>query len=178
MKKLTKLSIQNPSEISKQETQSPKKDTKILSQNTGDEPFSSYGAYLSRLSRLANSSSLLPEMERSKFSERSHGLIRTFCACTNQGLVRNYNEDRVSIILNLTKIGGKQNKKDSFKECHFFGVYDGHGGNRCAEFCRNNLHQYVIEPFLIFIQYFTIWLVDCKKQAFPIESSRSPSRRL
>jgi len=28
--------------------------------------------------------------------------------------------------------------------CSFFGVYDGHGGTVCADFLRDNLHQYVI----------------------------------
>lgn len=31
------------------------------------------------------------------------GIISTYAANTHQGLIRNYNEDRVSIILNITK---------------------------------------------------------------------------
>ena len=27
---------------------------------------------------------------------------------------------------------------------HFFGIFDGHGGNKCAEFLRDNLHLYII----------------------------------
>ena len=31
------------------------------------------------------------------------GIVKAYAANTNQGLVRNYNEDRVSIILNIMK---------------------------------------------------------------------------
>jgi len=61
------------------------------------------------------------------------------------GLVRTYNEDRVSIILNIMKPLNRSNEQ--WPKCSFFGVYDGHGGVTCAEFLRDNLHQFVIrEP--------------------------------
>jgi protein phosphatase 2C family protein 2/3 len=28
-------------------------------------------------------------------------------------------------------------------KCAFFGLYDGHGGPRCADFLRDNLHKFV-----------------------------------
>ena len=57
-------------------------------------------------------------------------------------VLRNYNEDRVSIILNITKPLTKE--VDEWPTCSFFAVYDGHGGASCADFLRDNLHQYVI----------------------------------
>lgn len=69
--------------------------------------------------------------------------MRAYAANTNQGLVRNYNEDRVSIILNILK---PPNRKDDYwPRCSFFAIYDGHGGNACADFLRDNLHQFVIK---------------------------------
>lgn len=41
--------------------------------------------------------------------------------------MRNYNEDRVSIILNIVKPENRKN--ENWPKCSFFGVYDGHGGN-------------------------------------------------
>ena len=53
---------------------------------------------------------------------------------------RNYNEDRVAIILNIMKPKSKEGKIDYWPKCSFFGIYDGHGGNQCAEFLRDYLH--------------------------------------
>lgn len=65
-----------------------------------------------------------------------------YAANTNQGIVRDYNEDRVSIILNILKPASR--KDEEWPKCSFFGVYDGHGGAGCADFLRDNLHQFVI----------------------------------
>jgi len=42
---------------------------------------------------------------------------------------RNYNEDRVAIILNIMRPKSKEGKIDVWPKCSFFGIYDGHGGN-------------------------------------------------
>jgi protein phosphatase 2C family protein 2/3 len=55
--------------------------------------------------------------------------------------VRDYNEDRVSIILNINKPIDRQS--EIWPKCSFFAVYDGHGGSACADFLRDNLHQFV-----------------------------------
>jgi serine/threonine protein phosphatase PrpC len=55
-------------------------------------------------------------------------------------LDRNYNEDRVAIILNIMKPKHKEINESSWPKCSFFGVYDGHGGNVCADFLRDYLH--------------------------------------
>jgi protein phosphatase PTC2/3 len=58
--------------------------------------------------------------------------------------MRNYNEDRVSIILNMTKPATKQTTKE-WPKCSFFAIYDGHGGSLCADFLKDNLHQIIIQ---------------------------------
>ena len=77
-----------------------------------------------------------------KCSMKDNGTVKGYAACTNQGLVRNYNEDRVSIILNITQPPRKN--KEIWPKCSFFGVFDGHGGSACADFLRDNLHQYIV----------------------------------
>ncbi len=57
-------------------------------------------------------------------------------------LFRNYNEDRVSIILNVVKPNSFTG--EYWPKCSIFGIYDGHGGVVCADFLRDHLHQYVI----------------------------------
>jgi protein phosphatase 2C family protein 2/3 len=54
---------------------------------------------------------------------------------------RNYNEDRVSIILNLVNPNLKKNER--WPQISFFAMYDGHAGSKCAEFLKENLHHYV-----------------------------------
>lgn len=41
--------------------------------------------------------------EPSKFASKRNGVVVSYAANTNQGIIRNYNEDRVSIILNIIK---------------------------------------------------------------------------
>ncbi|CAD8197002.1 unnamed protein product [Paramecium octaurelia] len=84
---------------------------------------------------------VLPNYEPTKCSQNNNGLIKAYAANTNQGIIRTYNEDRVSIILNIIK--PQHRASETWPKCAFFGVYDGHGGSACADFLRDNLHQYV-----------------------------------
>lgn len=70
----------------------------------------------------------LPNEESTKFSSKKNGIIAGYAANTNQGIIRTYNEDRVSIILNIVKPKGKEHIV-KWPKCSFFAVYDGHGGN-------------------------------------------------
>lgn len=56
--------------------------------------------------------------------------------------MRNYNEDRVSIVVNV-KPPRNYNKK--WPKVNFFGLYDGHGGSDCANYLKKNLHKFIIE---------------------------------
>jgi len=69
--------------------------------------------------------------------------VLSYAANTHQGIIRNYNEDRVSIILNIIK--PKFKDTNYWPRCSFFGVYDGHGGAQCADFLRDQLHQLIVK---------------------------------
>jgi len=83
----------------------------------------------------------IKKFENAKFGMKPNGVITSYGANTHQGLYRNYNEDRVSIILNVLKPNSRANEE--WPKVSFFAVYDGHGGNKCADFLKENLHQYV-----------------------------------
>jgi len=83
--------------------------------------------------------------EFAKYSSKPYGLIAGYAANTNQGQVRDYNEDRVSIILNVVKPNSRQ--KEEWPKVSFFSIYDGHGGNKCSDFLKENLHHYVCKIF-------------------------------
>lgn len=74
----------------------------------------------------------------SKCSNKKNGVVRAYAANTNKGIIWNYNEDRVSIILNILKPHSRAGEE--WPKCSFFGVFDGHGGAACADFLRDNLH--------------------------------------
>ena len=91
---------------------------------------------------------IIPNDDPTKTSTKRTGVVRAYAANTNQGLVRNYNEDRVSIITNLLPPKARTDiVPEKWPRCSYFGIYDGHGGSLCADFLRDNLHTYVImEP--------------------------------
>ena len=43
----------------------------------------------------------IPKLEPSKCSSKKSGAISAYAANTHQGIIRSYNEDRVSVILNM-----------------------------------------------------------------------------
>jgi len=74
-----------------------------------------------------------------RVSYKENGIVKAFAANTYQGLVRNYNEDRVSIILNILQ-PKNYTGTETWPLCSFFAIYDGHCGSLCADFLRDNLH--------------------------------------
>jgi protein phosphatase 2C family protein 2/3 len=79
--------------------------------------------------------SFMQNYEPAKFASKKNGVVVSYAANTHQGIVRNYNEDRVSIILNIIK--PKFKEASFWPRCSFFGVYDGHGGAACADYLRD-----------------------------------------
>ena len=79
--------------------------------------------------------------DQSKTSRKNMGVIKSYGVNTYQGIVRNYNEDRVSIIINMNK--PKNFTKTKWPKISFFGIYDGHGGEGCSEYLRDNLHKLI-----------------------------------
>ena len=77
-----------------------------------------------------------------KISAKSFGVITSYAANTNQGIVRDYNEDRVSVIINMNK-PRYYTSSYPWPKVSYFGVFDGHAGNKCAEFLRDNLLNYI-----------------------------------
>ena len=79
-----------------------------------------------------------------KVSIKSYGFIKAYAANTNQGIARDYNEDRVSIVININQPNNYKNEIP-WPKASFFSVYDGHGGNKCAEFLRGNLLKLICD---------------------------------
>ena len=86
---------------------------------------------------------LLLKMDSPRISKKKNGVVKSYAVNTSNGLVRNYNEDRVAIILNVDKPKYLK-EEDNWPKISFFGIYDGHGGVNCADFLKDNLHKFVI----------------------------------
>eukprot|EP01017_Pseudomicrothorax_dubius_P028512 TRINITY_DN3388_c0_g1_i4.p1 TRINITY_DN3388_c0_g1~~TRINITY_DN3388_c0_g1_i4.p1 ORF type:complete len:642 (+),score=110.25 TRINITY_DN3388_c0_g1_i4:89-2014(+) len=85
----------------------------------------------------------IPDKEATQRSMKGGPVVRGFAANTHKGLVRNYNEDRVAIVLNPAR-PLERNRGSAWPRCAFFGVFDGHGGSACADYLRDNLHKVVL----------------------------------
>ena len=92
-------------------------------------------------SLIAGSQMIIPNNIPVRCSMKRNGIIAGYAVNTNQGLVRTYNEDRVAIVLSIVQ---PVNAVKPWPKCSFFGIYDGHGGSLCADYLRDNLHQFVI----------------------------------
>jgi hypothetical protein len=79
--------------------------------------------------------------ERAKYSSRPYGVVNSFGVSTYIGTIRDYNEDRVSIIMNVVKPVSRSN--ETWPMVSYFAIFDGHGGNGCANYMKANLHHYV-----------------------------------
>ncbi len=64
----------------------------------------------------------------------------TYAANTHNGIIRSYNEDRISIVLDLKN---PRLKLNSDQRIQFFAIFDGHGGVGCSEYLRDNLHNMI-----------------------------------
>lgn len=83
----------------------------------------------------------LQKAKSSKFGLSDYSAV--YAVNTTNGILRNYNEDRVSIVINIKK---KPNWKDKrWPVCSYFAIFDGHGGSLCADYLKDNLHTFILE---------------------------------
>ena len=84
-----------------------------------------------------------PLYQPAKHGENPYDIIYSYGVNTYKGIIRQYNEDRVTILINAN-INKNPNIKDLYK-ISYFSIYDGHGGNKCCEYLKTYLHQYIFD---------------------------------
>lgn len=93
--------------------------------------------------------SRLPPFERPKVVIRHHEPFEAFAINTHKGIIRNYNEDRVSVLLNGQKKFKNRAKgisnQQTISSCAMFSIFDGHGGISCCNFLKERLHDTLVE---------------------------------
>ena len=87
----------------------------------------------------------IKNFSKSKITKKKNGIITSFSANSHEGIFRNYNEDKLNIILNIKKPKNyNSNLKGKWPKVSFFSIFDGHNGEKCAEFLKENLHLFII----------------------------------
>ena len=81
--------------------------------------------------------------ELPKFSSKQVGPLKSFSYNTFQGLFKDYNEDRVSVCSLIKK--PSSSKMKTWPKISYFAIFDGHGGEECSEFLKNNYMNYLVE---------------------------------
>ena len=81
--------------------------------------------------------------ESPKYSNKQIGPLKSFSYNTYQGLFKDYNEDKIRISSLIKK--PNSSKINNWPKISYFSIFDGHGGEECSEFLKNNYLEYLIE---------------------------------
>ena len=75
-------------------------------------------------------------------------IIKGFAYNTSQGNIRPYNEDEIcisKIFFNSSESSNDKYDLNNKNFCHFFAIYDGHGGKGCSSYLKEHLHKNIPE---------------------------------
>ncbi len=85
----------------------------------------------------------IPKFKKPAISTEPFGVIKAYGINSFTGFYKRYNEDKVSVILNITRPKGSN--KEWPKHLSYFALFDGHSGSACCDFLLNNFHKYLIK---------------------------------
>ena len=81
--------------------------------------------------------------EKAKFSNKQIGSLKSFSYNTFHGLFKDYNEDKIIVVNQIKKPASSKIK--TWPKISYFGIFDGHGGEGCADFLKDNFLNYLLE---------------------------------
>ena len=77
------------------------------------------------------------ELHNSLITEKPvSSFIRAYAANSHRGIIKPFNEDRLSIVPKLAP---------NYEEVSIFAVYDGHGGSGCADYLKENIPRFILK---------------------------------
>lgn len=74
-------------------------------------------------------------------SQKPFNVVKSFAYNTYKGLMKETNEDKVFVIDHIKKPSDSKNR--IWPKLSYFGVFDGHAGETCSNFLKENLHEYI-----------------------------------
>jgi hypothetical protein len=83
------------------------------------------------------------DYERARVSNKQLGSLKSFSYNTFHGLYKDYNEDKIIVVNQIKKPASSKMK--AWPKISYFGIFDGHGGEGCAEYLKENFLNYLIE---------------------------------
>ena len=81
--------------------------------------------------------------EKAQFSNKQLGALKSFSYNTFHGLYKEINEDKIIVISQIKKPASSKMK--TWPKISYFGIFDGHGGEGCANYLRDNFLNILIE---------------------------------
>ena len=84
-----------------------------------------------------------PQYYNGENSQKSFNTIKSYAFNSYKGLIKNDNEDKISICVNIKK--PNNSKIRNWPKMSYFAIFDGHGGDKCAIFLKENYLKYLIE---------------------------------
>jgi len=76
-------------------------------------------------------------------SQKPQGLMKSYAYNSYKGLVKDYNEDRVVVVSQIQK--PQKTIHRTWPKMSYFGIFDGHGGETCSEYLKNNYLNFLVE---------------------------------
>ena len=76
-------------------------------------------------------------------SQKPQGLMKSYAYNSYKGLVKDYNEDRVVVVSQIQK--PQKTIHRTWPKMSYFGIFDGHGGETCSEYLKNNFLNILVE---------------------------------
>ena len=77
------------------------------------------------------------------YSQKALGIVKSFAYNSFKGLVKKNNEDKVIVVSPIQKPHKTIHR--TWPKMSYFGVFDGHGGESCSEFLKNNFLNRLLE---------------------------------
>ena len=76
-------------------------------------------------------------------SQKSFGIAKSYAFDSYHGLVKDHNEDKICVCLNLKK--PPNSKSRIWPKLSYFAIFDGHGGDKCSSFLKEHFLDYLLE---------------------------------
>jgi hypothetical protein len=100
------------------------------------------------------------DYSQAEYSQKPFYNISAYGFNSYTGTEKGHNEDRVKVILDY-QIKSKENNNKMSPHISYFAIFDGHGGDACSNFLKDNLDSFIFNS-----KYFPAYPIQAIKDAF------------